>query len=229
MSVTESVVELRSPRLSTSELRALNVEFEHAPAETIVRWAAEAFGTRLVLTSSFADTVLIDVVHRVAPDIAVVFCDTGFHFAETYDTVKRAQRRYRLDLTVLRGGDATDLWAAGTDACCARRKVEPLDRHLRGHADAWLSGLRRADHPGRASTPVVELDSRGLVKINPLAAWSDEFTAAYTAGNNVIVNPLVAMGYDSIGCWPCTEQGMAPGSRSGRWAGSAKTECGIHV
>lgn len=220
---------IRPAPIGDAELATLNRRFETATAGEIVAWAHERFGSRLCLTASFADTTLIDVAVGVAPDIEVVFCDTGLHFAETYETLRRAQVRYQLDLTVLRPADeATDRWTAGVDACCGRRKVEPLDRHLRTHADAWLSGLRRADSPERAATPIVEIDRRGLVKINPIATWSDEQADAYVAERGVLVNPLVAQGYLSVGCWPCTEPVLGGDTRSGRWAGFAKTECGLH-
>lgn len=179
-----------------------------------------------MLTASFADTTLIDVATRVDPDVEVVFLDTGFHFAETLNTVRRAMERYALNLTVLRpDGDAPDVWAHASDACCHHRKVVPLDRYLDGHADAWMSGLRRADDPGRASAPIVSIDRRGLVKVNPLAAMTDEEHAAYVDANHVLVNTLHLDGYASIGCWPCTEP--ASDGRAGRWGG-VKRECGLH-
>lgn len=231
---TETAVEIRphptTVRLDPDEIAALNRCLESAPADEIVGWAAERFGRRLCMTASFADTTLIDVAVDVAPDIEVVFCDTGLHFAETYETLRRAQVRYGLHLTVLRADDeSVDLWGSGIDACCERRKVEPLDRHLRRYADAWMSGLRRADSPERAGTPIVDIDRRGLVKVNPIATWSDEQTAEYMAARDVLVNPLVAQGYPSIGCWPCTEPALAGDGRAGRWAGLGKTECGLHV
>jgi phosphoadenosine phosphosulfate reductase len=207
----------------------LALRLEGAPPADVIGWAVETFGRQLCLTASFADTLLIDLATSVEPDIEVVFCDTGFHLAETLATVRRAQVRYGLNLTVLRPRDETsDVWADGPDACCALRKVEPLDRHLRSGYRAWLSGLRRADSPGRADTPVVQVDHRGLVKVNPIAAWSDEQVARYLHSHDVLVNPLVAEGYTSIGCWPCTEPATPGDPRSGRWAGFAKTECGLH-
>ena len=196
------------------------------PAE-IVAWACQRFGQRLVLTASFADTTLIDIATRVDPDIEVVFLDTGLHFAETLTTVRRAMERYRLNLTVLRPEPtAIDLWELGIEACCKVRKVAPLDRYLAGRADAWLGGLRRADHPSRADAPIVSIDRRGLVKINPLAAMTDVEHDAYVEAHGVLVNALHLDGYGSIGCWPCTEPSTE--GRAGRWADSGKTECGLH-
>lgn len=198
-----------------------------ATPQQIVRWALDTFGSRLVLTASFADTTLIDIATSVDPDIEVVFLDTGFHFAETLNTVRRAMERYALNLTVLRpDADAPDVWAAGSSACCDARKVAPLDRYLSGNADAWLSGLRRADDPGRADAPIVSIDKRGLVKVNPMAAMTDAEYEHYIDSRDVLVNTLQLDGYASIGCWPCTEPSDG---RDGRWAGSGKTECGLHL
>jgi len=225
--VRETAVALRrSPVLGASELSRVNAELEHASPAEIVRWAHERFGARLKMTASFADTALIDIATGVAPDIEVIFLDTGFHFAETLNTVRRAMERYELNLTVLRpAADAADVWERGSDACCAARKVDPLANYLPRHADAWLSGLRRADSAERASVPIVSIDKRGLVKVNPMANMSDLDYQTYIAERDVIVNTLAFDGYSSIGCWPCTEPST---DRSGRWGGS-KTECGLHL
>lgn len=213
--------------LSAGEVARADRELAGATPQEIVRWAAATFGRRLVLTASFADTTMIDIATSVEPDIEVVFLDTGFHFAETLNAVRRAMDRYALNLTVLRpDADAADVWAAGSEACCRARKVAPLDDYLTGHADAWLSGLRRADDPGRAGAPIVSIDRRGLVKVNPIAAMSDEDYDAYVLAHDVLVNTLQLDGYGSIGCWPCTEPSEG---RAGRWAGSGKTECGLHL
>jgi phosphoadenosine phosphosulfate reductase len=227
--VREAPVALRRRAvLSPAEAAAADQALAGATPPEIVRWALDTFGRRLALTASFADTTLIDIATGVDPDIEVVFLDTGFHFAETLNTVRRAMDRYALNLTVLRPeSDAADLWAAGTEACCDARKVAPLERYLTRNADAWLSGLRRADDPGRADAPIVSLDKRGLVKINPMAEMSDGEYERYIDEHDVLVNTLQLDGYASIGCWPCTEP--STDGRSGRWAGSDKTECGLHL
>lgn len=218
----------RRTALSPAEVAAADATLADATPPEIVGWALDTFGRRLVLTASFADTTLIDIATGVDPDIEVVFLDTGFHFAETLNAVRRAMDRYALNLTVLRPEpDAADLWAAGTKACCDARKVEPLDRYLAGHADAWLSGLRRADDPGRADAPIVSIDKRGLIKVNPIAAMTDEQYQRYIAEHDVLVNTLHLDGYASIGCWPCTEP--STDGRAGRWAGSDNKECGLHL
>lgn len=217
----------RRAALTPDQVTEANALLEGRTPEEIVAWALATFGRRLVLTASFAETTLIDIATGVDPDVEVIFLDTGFHFAETWGAVKRAMERYALNLTVLRpAADAADVWAAGSGACCQARKKDPLDRYLADHADAWLSGLRRADDPGRADAPIVSVDARGLVKVNPIVAMSDEEYERYNLDHDVVVNTLKFDGYASIGCWPCTEPAA---DRSGRWAGSGKTECGLHL
>jgi phosphoadenosine phosphosulfate reductase len=214
----------------TDDLEALNQRFESASATDIVAWAVERFGARIAVAASMTDTVLVHLATTVDPDIEIVFLDTGFHFAETLLTVRRAQKRYGLNLRVERPApDAPDLFAAGTDTCCAARKVALLKQALAGK-DAWLAGFRRADSAERAGTPIVGIDQHGLLKLNPMANWSDDDVAAYVAAHQLVVNPLVAQGYPSIGCWPCTEP-VTDGedSRAGRWRGTEKTECGLFL
>lgn len=220
--------------LSTAEAEATAAEgasaLEGRPAAEVVAWAVERFGSRLCLTASMTDAVLIDVATRVDPGIEIVFLDTQYHFPETLATVESVRRRYHPNLVVTRPDlPLDDLWRRDTDACCAARKVAPLEAALAGKA-AWLSGLRRVDSPDRATTPVVDVDRRGLVKVNPLVDWTDDDVEAYIAANDVPVNPLVAQGFPSVGCWPCT-RAVAPGEdrRAGRWASSGKSECGLHL
>jgi phosphoadenosine phosphosulfate reductase len=202
-----------------------------AEAERIIAWGVDEFGLDgICVTASMADAVLVSLASNVAPGIEVVFCDTQYHFPETLQTAERIERRHPIRLTVLHPDRSPDeLWRTDVDACCAARKVEPLDRHLAGKL-AWISGVRRADSASRAEAQLVETDHRGLVKINPLVAWTDDDVAAYIESHDVIVNPLLFDGYGSVGCWPCTRR-IAAGedARAGRWAGLAKTECGLHA
>jgi phosphoadenosine phosphosulfate reductase len=216
--------------LTDEDLATVSVSMERSSPEEIVRWAAATFGDRLCLTTSLTDAVLVDLVARVAPGTEVIFLDTQYHFPETLDTLDVVRQRYPVKLTVRRPDvPRDDLWRTDTDACCAVRKVAPLEAALAGK-EAWLSGLRRDDSPDRADTPIVQRDKRGLVKVNPIATWTDDDVALYIQLHDVPVNPLVARGYPSIGCWPCT-QAVAEGAdkRSGRWANSTKTECGLHL
>lgn len=212
-----------------AELAELNAEFERVPASKIIQWAVDHFAPHLAMTASMTDAVLIDLATKVDPATEVVFIDTGYHFPETLATVEEVRRHYGLNLrmmTVARQNEA--LWAADPENCCSAVKVGQLDRALAGKR-AWMSGLRRGEADTRAAAPIVARDLRGLVKINPIAAWSDDDVAAYIAEHDIIVNPLVKRGYPSIGCMPCTTP-VADGEdpRAGRWRGKDKTECGLH-
>ncbi|MBX6354585.1 MAG: phosphoadenylyl-sulfate reductase [Micromonosporaceae bacterium] len=230
-------------RRSQQELRELATragrELEGAPAEEIVRWAAETFGERFCVTSSMADAVLAHLVSRVMPGVHVLFLDTGLHFEETLrirDTVARTLpvtvRSIRPRLTVGQqdGVYGPRLFARDPDECCALRKVEPLERALQPY-DAWAAGLRRDESPTRANTPVVAYEARrGKVKVNPLATWTQSDVDAYIARHDVPVNPLIRQGYASVGCWPCTRRTKAgEDPRAGRWPMFDKTECGLHT
>jgi phosphoadenosine phosphosulfate reductase len=208
-------------------------------ARIALAWAHDTFGERLVLASSMGDEVLVHLASDVAPEIAVLFIDTGYHFAETLGTADAyaATRPLRLLTVAPRQTVAEQDVAEGPrlherdpDRCCALRKVEPLERGLAPFA-AWVTGMRRVDAPTRTDLDVVGWDARrGKVKLNPLAAWSDADVDAYATAHGVLLNPLRQIGYASIGCAPCTRptaEGEDP--RAGRWAGRAKTECGLHT
>jgi phosphoadenosine phosphosulfate reductase len=198
-----------------------------APAGDVLAWAVATFGPDLTVASSMQDGVLIDLAVRANPAVEVIFLDTGFHFAETLETARRIEARYGLNLVTLRpDDDAPTYRTRGTEACCDARKVGPLERHL-AQREAWVTGLRRAESPSRASASTLDWDgARGLVKVNPIVAWTDDDVAAYVVAHDIIVNPLRDKGFDSIGCAPCTLPGAG---RSGRWAGSSRLECGLHL
>jgi phosphoadenosine phosphosulfate reductase len=217
-------------RFTEAELAAISADFETAPASKVVRWAVDAFGDDLCVTASFQDAVLIDIATRVKPDIEVVFIDTGDHFAETYETVERARARYDLNLRVVRVPQPEiPFHVQDPVLCCSDAKVAALEEVL-ATKRAWLTGLRRAEADTRIGAPIVGLDKRGLVKVNPLATWTELDVSGYVVANDVVYNPLLDQGYLSIGCAPTTKP-VEPGAdlRSGRWAGSDKTECGIHL
>jgi phosphoadenosine phosphosulfate reductase len=228
----------RSPEELRELVSHVGAELELAPAEDIIEWAVATFGERFCITSSMADAVLAHVASTVAPGIDVVFLDTGYHFAETIGT--RDAVRATMDVNLLTitprqsvaeqdAEHGKDLYRTDPDSCCALRKVQPLADALTDY-DAWATGLRRAETHHRVIAPVVGWDARkGKVKVSPLARWTDEQVERYVADHGVLVNPLAYDGYPSIGCWPCTRR-VAPGDdpRSGRWAGTHKTECGIH-
>lgn len=213
-----------------TDLAALNERFERQPASAVIRWAVESFGPHLALAASMTDAVLIDLAVKVAPAIEVVFIDTGYHFPETLETVETVRRRYGLNLRIMTvAPHDEELWKVDPENCCSAVKVGQLDRALAGKS-AWMSGLRRDEAPSRANSPIVTRDLRGLVKVNPLATWTAADVDDYIERHDVPVNPLIAQGYPSIGCMPCT-QPVAEGEdpRSGRWKGRDKTECGLHL
>ncbi|GMU78619.1 MAG: phosphoadenosine phosphosulfate reductase [Acidimicrobiia bacterium] len=233
MSTTALPHPLAPPRPPTPDLDALAEAarvLESRPATEAIEWAWDRYGPDVVLAASFQDCVLIDLAAQVAPTLEVVFLDTGYHFAETLWYVEQVRRRYDLHLTVV-GPEvpADDRWLTDPDGCCAARKIAPLARALAGRR-AWISGLRRDDAPSRAATPVVTLDvARGLVKVNPIATWSHADVEGYVRDRDLPVHPLADRGYGSIGCWPCTRPvGPDDNPRAGRWAGTTKTECGLH-
>ena len=218
-----------SPEL-LEELADVSARLEHAPASKVVQWAVDRFGDDLVLAASFQDVALIDLALKVNSAIEVVFCDTEAHFPETLAFVEEVRAQYGLRLTVTRPGADSAPWPCGSDRCCEFRKVEPLKRVLEPKR-AWLTSLKRVDAPTRAHAPVVGWDTVfGVVKVNPLATWTDDDVDSYLADHRLPVHPLIAKGYLSIGCAPTTrpiEDGEDP--RAGRWAGSGKTECGLHA
>jgi phosphoadenosine phosphosulfate reductase len=227
---------------SEAELKELvrhaGAELELAPAEVIIEWAVATFGNRFAITSSMGDAVLAHLASRVAPGVDVVFLDTGYHFAETIGTRDAVEATLPVNLISITPvqsvaeQDATygkDLYQRDPDLCCALRKVKPLEEALSSY-DAWATGLRRDETRNRVIAPVIGWDEKKRkVKVSPLARWSADDVDRYIDENHVLVNPLQMDGYPSIGCWPCTRR-VAPGEdpRSGRWAGTGKTECGIH-
>jgi phosphoadenosine phosphosulfate reductase len=213
--------------------------FEGAPATEILQWAHQAFGPALVVASSMGDGVVAHLASQVAPGVDVLFLDTGYHFAETLGTRDAVAAtldvnvRTVLPLLTVNEQDAeygARLHDSDPDLCCALRKVEPLNRGLAPYL-AWASGLRRDEALSRRKTRVVEWDAkRGKVKVNPIAAWTAADVEEYVTTNGVLVNPLLTEGYLSIGCAPCTRKPLAGAdARSGRWAGTGKVECGLHV
>ena len=208
-------------------------------ALAVLRWAGMTFGDDFAVTSSMADGLLAHLASEAVPGVQIVFLDTGYHFAETLGT--RDWIASQLPVTIVtvepphtvaeqdaRYGPR--LYERDPDRCCDLRKVRPLADALSGYA-AWASGVRREESAARKDTKLVDWDEkREMLKINPLAAWTQDDVDAYIDEHDVPVNPLLELGYASIGCAPCTRP-VAPGedSRAGRWAGSAKTECGIHL
>src|SRR3954452_11018584 len=213
-------------------------ELDGASAEELLRWTDENFGGEYVVASNMQDAVLVAMAAKVRPGVDVLFLDTGYHFAETIGTRDAVEAVYGVNVvnvTPERSVAEQDellgknLFASDPAACCRMRKVEPLGKALKGYS-AWVTGIRRVEAPTRSNAPLISYDKAfGLVKINPIAAWSDDDMQAYIQDHDILVNPLVDEGYPSIGCAPCTAkpiEGADPGR--GRWQGLSQTECELH-
>lgn len=229
------------PAITTWDAQAcadVNERLAEASATEVADWAVATFGKRLIVAASMQDAILAHMFSTRLAGVDVLFLETGYHFKETLATRDEAARRF--PITIINAMPAQtvaeqdaefgkDLFARDPNLCCFMRKVDPLARSLAGYG-AWVTGTRRVDAVTRTELPLVTWDEgHGLVKINPLAAWSDMDVEVYQMANSLPRNPLVAQGYPSIGCEPCTAK-VAPGEdpRSGRWSGQEKTECGIH-
>jgi phosphoadenosine phosphosulfate reductase len=239
--------------VTEAELRALAergaAELAGASAVELLAWTDKEFGgapgaawpatSGYVVASNMQDAVLIDLAAKVRPGVDILFLDTGYHFAETIGTRDAVEAVYDVNVVNVTPEHSVaeqdrllgkDLFASNPTECCRLRKVTPLRAALQGYS-AWVTGIRRVEAPTRANAPLISFDEAfKLVKINPLAAWTDDDIDAYIEANGVLVNPLVEEGYPSIGCAPCTAkpiEGADP--RSGRWQGQSKTECGLHV
>ena len=221
------------------ELDRVAAELEPLGPEATLQWMVEQFHPSLYVACSFQqeESVMLDMLHRIEPEIRIFYLDTDVLFKETYETRDRLVERYGFkferyhNLTLEEQAElhGDELWKSAPDKCCSIRKVEPLKRAL-SSVDAWITGVRRDQAPTRADTKKVEWDDKfGLVKANPLADWTLNDVWAYIHANDVPYNPLHDQNYPSIGCTHCTRQVM-PGEdpRAGRWAGQDKIECGLH-
>jgi phosphoadenosine phosphosulfate reductase len=239
--------------LTEAELRELAergaAELDGAGATDLLRWTDEHFGgvrgprasatCNYVVASNMQDAVLVDLAANVRPGVPVMFLDTGYHFVETIGTRDAIEAVYDVRVlnitpehTVAQQNEllGKDLFTRQPNECCRLRKVVPLSKALRGYS-AWVTGLRRVEAPTRAKAPLISFDEQfHLVKVNPLAAWTDQEMQDYIDEHDVLVNPLVYEGYPSVGCAPCTKKVTAGADpRSGRWKGLSKTECGLHA
>ena len=224
----------------TRLLSPTDTELEALEAEELIRWAETEFGERVCLSCSWQkqSSVLIHMVSELGLDLDVIELDTHLFFRETYETRERLLRRYGIRLVrpdVLTVAEqhrreGPNLWERDPDRCCHLRKVEPLIRVLDPY-DAWITGIRRDQSPSRANAGKVERSERyGVWKLQPLADWSEADVWRYIAANEIPYNPLHDVGYRSIGCIPCTRPTRPDEEeRAGRWAGSDKLECGIHL
>jgi len=214
---------------------------EGSEPQEIIRWAVETYGDDLALSASFGGgegMALLDMISKITNKVTVLTIDTGFIFKETAEFREEVMRRYKLPVEVLRPALTVEeqverygeqMRTCTPDLCCQVRKIEPLQRALNGY-DAWMTGIRREQTPQRANTRVVVWEERyGAAKIAPLAFMTEEWAHEYVAEHDVPVNPLLKRGYKSIGCEPQTRPVHDDEDpRAGRWAGTDKTECGIH-
>jgi phosphoadenosine phosphosulfate reductase len=230
-------------RPSDAELKTLSNSFEAKRPQEVLAYALARYFPKIILACSFGaeDVALLDMIHRINPRVPLFYLDTDFLFPETYALRDRLVAKYGLapqqviqmksrltpDAQAAQYGAA--LWLRDPDRCCHLRKVEPLTRVLAGY-EAWITGIRRDQAPTRATAGLVEWDHKfGLIKVNPLAAWTDADVWAHIRANDVPYNPLHDQGFPSIGCTHCTAP-VRPGEdpRSGRWRDFQKTECGLH-
>lgn len=217
-----------------------NAQLAGATPQAIIRWAVERFSTRLTMATAFGPEgcILLHMLSEIAPETRVFNLDTGYQFAETLELRDRIAERYGIEVEMIRPDTTVaeyeakhggPLYVANSDQCCYDRKIVPLRRALVGY-DAWITAIRADQSPDRAASPIVGVDPKfGLLKANPLLRWTKRDVWAFIAANDVPYNSLHDRGYPSIGCWPCTRAvGMGEDERAGRWAGQAKTECGLH-
>ncbi len=212
-----------------AEIAAADAALANAAPSEILRWVFERFGSDVAMACSFEDLALLHMIHQQQPDTEIVFLDTEAHFPETLAFRDEIAALWSLNVTVTAPGlDAADT-PCGATGCCQVRKVGPLQRAVEQRA-AWITAVKRVDAATRATMPIVQWDDKfGLVKVNPLATWTDEDIAYYLTSNELPEHPLWAQGYASIGCAPVTVKPLNPGDRrSGRWAGADKVECGLH-
>jgi phosphoadenosine phosphosulfate reductase len=222
------------------DIQAINEKFDAAAPEEILHWAACEFGEKVVVSSSFQtqSVALLHLVSNVAPQLPVIFVDTGYHFPETL-----AYRDQLIDLLGINvisvsadadkrqdfDANGNPLWQTNPDLCCALHKVAPLGKALEGR-DGWISGIRRDQTATRKNAQPIEQQADGLYKVNALLNWTSKDLWTYINRNDLPAHPLFSQGYLSIGCAPCTRPVQAgEDERSGRWAGQNKIECGLHT
>jgi phosphoadenosine phosphosulfate reductase len=209
-------------------MRAAPPDLESLSAQEVLAHVVGEFHPRLYVACSFQKeaSVILDMLVKIEPSARFFVLDTGVLFEETYATWKRVEERYGITIDRYTGEWIDRLWERDPDACCGMRKVEPMERAL-ATVDAWITGLRRDQAPSRADTPKLGWDERnGKWKAAPLADWTENDVWRYVAEHEVPYNPLHDQGFASIGCTHCT----APGAgRDGRWAGTDRIECGLHL
>jgi phosphoadenosine phosphosulfate reductase len=226
--------------ISRVDLAEANRKLADAKPQEILQWAVENYGSKLTMATAFGPEgcTIIHMLAEIDRSVRVFNLDTGYQFAETLELRERIAERYGIDVEYVRAkrtvaefeaANGGPIYGKDPDRCCAERKILPLQTAVEGY-DAWISAIRADQSQHRARADVVGWDAKfGLIKINPLLKWTKRDVWAFVVTNSVPYNPLHDQGYPSIGCWPCTKPvNHGEDERSGRWAGQAKTECGLH-
>lgn len=227
--------------IARDQLPEVSREMESRSPEQVLRWAVETYSPKLTMATAFGPEgcAILHMLAEIEPRVHVFNLDTGYQFDETLALRDRLAERYGIEVELVQpelsvpdyeakhGGP---LYNREPDRCCHDRKIVPLRRHLVGF-EAWVSSIRRDQSPYRASAPMVGWDRKfELVKVNPLAQWTKKDVWSFISKHDIPYNPLHDRGYPSIGCWPCTRAVAEGGDeRAGRWVGSDKTECGLHL
>jgi phosphoadenosine phosphosulfate reductase len=223
------------------ELESISDELETKTPQEILSWAVQKFGSKICMATAFGaeGCCLLAMLSEIPNDVHIFNLDTGYQFNETLELKKRFEKDYGLTIHFERSDESVEemerrfggaIYESDPDQCCYIRKIVPLRRVVSGY-DAWISAIRRDQSASRSSAKIVEMDKKfNLIKINPLAAWTKKDVWNYLLKNGVPYNPLHDQGYPSIGCQPCTRPANeGEDERAGRWAGKAKTECGLHA
>jgi phosphoadenosine phosphosulfate reductase len=227
--------------LATEEIRAANEALDGKGPQEILHWAVERFHPRLTMATAFGPEgcCILHMLAEIEPEVRVFNLDTGYQFPETLELRERIRQRYGIEVELVRPALTVEeyeaehggpLYRHRPDQCCHDRKVVPLRRAVVGY-DAWISAIRGDQTSHRAAASVVQWDAKfDLVKVNPLLRWTKRDVWGLIHKHAIPYNPLHDRGYPSIGCWPCTAAaGDGEDERAGRWAGTAKKECGLHV
>lgn len=238
--MTEQQTTTREQYLKALIDEALEVFGENSEPVGLLSWFGVRLGVpRMAVAVSFSDGVMACLASKALPGVDLLFADTGYHFVETLGLREAVEALYPVTVRSLKPDLTPEeqdakygprLWERDPDLCCKLRKTEPMDRALADY-DAWVTGLRRDDHAGRSETPLVAWDAKHqMIKINPIAAFTDEMIDSCIEKFQIMHNPLRDIGYRSIGCAPCTQPvGEGQDARAGRWQATGKTECGLHL
>lgn len=228
--------------LTPEEISSASERLAQASPQKILLWAVTSFFPRLTMGTAFGveGCCLIHMLAEIEPRVSLFNLETGYQFAETLDLREKIRKRYGMVVTMVRpektvaeyeAGHAVPLYRNNPDQCCLDRKIIPLRKVLLEN-QAWISAIRRDQTADRRRSDIVQWDAKfGLIKVNPLLNWTRKDVWKFALENQVPYNPLHDQGYPSIGCWPCTRpvNGQETDERAGRWAGTQKKECGLHV